>query len=160
MDRYASVPPGKRGDFAIVSAADSPALDIAKLRPWLEVRFARSAGPGGQHVNKVSTQVVLLLDFEACTLFTREQKRRVRVRWCNRLASDGRLRVVRRRERSQARNRRIAEVALIELLADAFHVPKHRISTTPTRAAVRRRLEAKRRRSLTKSRRGVVEREP
>ena len=54
----------------------------------------------------------------------------------------------------------LAEAALIELLADAFHVPKHRISTTPTQAAVRRRLEAKRRRSLTKSRRGVVEREP
>lgn len=143
-----------------MSAADSPALNIAKLRPWLEVRFARSSGPGGQHVNKVSTQVVLLLEFESCALFTREQKRRVRVQCGNRLASDGRLRVVRRRERSQARNRRIAENALIELLTDAFHLPKHRISTTPTRAAVRRRLEAKRQRSLTKSMRGAVERQP
>lgn len=143
-----------------MSVADCPSPDIAELRPWLEVRFARSAGPGGQHVNKVATQVVLLLEFESCALFTREQKRRVRARWRNRLASDGRLRVVRRRERSQARNRKIAEAALIELLADAFHVPKHRISTRPSRAAVGRRLEAKRRRGLTKSRRGVVEREP
>ncbi len=143
-----------------MSVADSPVLNIAKLRPWLEVRFARSTGPGGQHVNKVSTQVLLLFEFESCALFTREQKRRVRVRCGNRLASDGRLRVVRRRERSQARNRRIAENALIELLAEAFHLPKHRVSTTPTRAAVRRRLEVKRQRSLTKSMRGAVEQQP
>ena len=143
-----------------MSAADSPALSIAKLRPWLKIRFARSAGPGGQHVNKVSTQVVLLFEFESCALLTREQKRRVRIKFGTRLASDGRLRVVRRRERSQARNRRIAENALIELLTEAFHSPKHRISTTPTRAAARKRLEGKRQRSLTKAMRGAVEQEP
>ena len=143
-----------------MSAADSPALRIASLHPWLEVRFARSPGPGGQHVNKVSTQVVLLLEFESCGLFTREQKRRIRVKWGNRLARDGRLRVARRRERSQARNRRIAESALIELLGEAFHVPRNRVATKRTRASVRKRLEAKRQRSATKSMRGGVSQEP
>ena len=143
-----------------MAAADSPVFSIASLNPWLEVRFARSSGPGGQHVNKVSTQVVLLLEFESCGLFTREQKRRIRAKWGNRLARDGRLRVARRRERSQARNRKIAEFALIELLATALHVPRNRVSTKRTRASVRKRLEAKRQRSSTKSIRGRVSQEP
>ena len=132
-------------------AAKSGDLSIVKLRPWLEVRFTRSSGPGGQNVNKVSTQVALLLDFESCTLFSRGQQRKIRMRWTNRLANDGRLRVTRRRERSQTQNRRLAEAALLGMLFEAFSVQKIRIPTSPTRAAERKRLRDKRQRSQTKS---------
>lgn len=134
-----------------MSAAKSAELSIVKLRPWLDVRFARSSGPGGQNVNKVATQVAVLLDFESCTLFSWGQRRNIRMRWAKRLAHDGRLRVTRRRERSQARNRRLAEAALLGLLFEAFQEKKIRISTSPTRAAERKRLRDKRRRSQTKS---------
>ena len=138
-------------------AAKSAELDIVKLRPWLGVRFARSSGPGGQNVNKVSTQVTLLLDFESCTLFSRGQQRKIRMRWAKRLGHDGRLGVTRRRERSQARNRRLAEVSLLGMLFEAFQTKKTRIPTSPTRTAVRKRLRDKRQRSQKKSLRCIVQ---
>lgn len=134
-----------------MSAANSAELNIVKLRPWLEVRFSRSSGPGGQNVNKVSTQVAVWLDFESCMLFSRGQQRRIRMRWAKRLAHDGRLRVTRRRERSQARNRQLAEAALLDMIFEAFQTKKTRIPTAPTRAAERKRLRDKRQRSQTKS---------
>ena len=75
-------------------------LEIEHLRRWLEVRFARSGGPGGQHVNKVSTRVTLLFDLQGCEILTPAQRSRVRQRLATRLSHDGRLRVVSRESRS------------------------------------------------------------
>ncbi len=129
--------------------------NIAELEPWMEVRFARSGGPGGQHVNKVSTRVTLLLDFEHCPCFDTTQRRRIARRLATRLAHDGRLRVVSQRERSQRRNRAAAEQRLIELLVEALRRRRPRRPTRPTRGSRERRLREKRLRGETKRRRGA-----
>jgi ribosome-associated protein len=128
-------------------------FDISELVPWIVVGFERSAGPGGQNVNKVSTRAVLLFDFETCPLITPGDKHRVRRHLRTRLTRDGRLRVVSQRERSQARNRAAAEERLLELLAAALYVPPRRRPTAPTAGSRERRLRAKRQRSETKQRR-------
>ena len=125
-------------------------FDTSELSPWIAVSFARSAGPGGQHVNKVSTRVSLLFDFEACPLLTGPQKSRLRQHLATRLTRDGRLRIVSQRERTQARNRAAAEQRLVDLLAAALYVPQPRRPTRPTAAARARRLQAKRRRGAIK----------
>lgn len=124
--------------------------EIAELLPWIEVRFDRSGGPGGQNVNKVATRVTLLFDFQACEHVTPGQRTRLARRLASRLAADGRLRVVCRTERSQLANRAAAEKRLVDLLADALRPHTPRIATRPTAAAQRRRLEDKRRRSASK----------
>ena len=60
-------------------------LNAEILRPWLEARFSRSPGPGGQNVNKVSTQVTLLFDFASCTALSDASKLRIRRRLATRL---------------------------------------------------------------------------
>ncbi len=125
-------------------------FDISELVPWIESSFERSAGPGGQHVNKVSTRVALLFDFEACPLLGDIDKYRLRQHLRTRLARDGRLRVVSQQQRSQARNRAAAEERLVELLAEALYTAPHRRPTKPTAGSRARRLAAKRRRSETK----------
>lgn len=123
---------------------------IAELREWIDVRFDRAGGPGGQHVNKTSTRVTVLFDFHACPLLSDSERTRLRRRCANRLTRDGRLRVVAGDERSQAANRAAAEHRLLRILSQALHVPRKRRATQPTAASRRRRLEAKKRRGQLK----------
>jgi ribosome-associated protein len=111
----------------------------------IELRISRASGPGGQHAQKSSTRVEALFDVEASGVLTETQKRRV-------VALAGSvLRAVAQDERSQARNRELAVVRLVEKLRAALAVPRRRVPTTRTAAADERRLESKRRRARTKS---------
>jgi len=107
-------------------------------------RFSRSSGPGGQHAQKSETRVEALFDVESSTALTEAQKRRV-------LARAGPvLRAVAQDERSQARNRELAQERVVEQLRQALKVERRRVPTKPSEAARQRRLEDKRRRSRTK----------
>ena len=128
-------------------------FSIESLAPWIEVRFSRSPGPGGQNVNKVSTRVTLLFDFGACPELTAAQRARIRRQLRTRVSADGRLRVVSQRERTQARNRTAAETRLRELLTEATRVPRTRRPTRPTAASRRRRMDRKRQRGDLKQER-------
>ena len=107
-------------------------------------RYSRSSGPGGQHAQKSETRVEALFDVEGSSALTDRQKHRV-VRRAGPV-----LRAVAQDERSQARNRELAVERVADTLRDALHVERRRVPTKPTKAAVRRRLEQKRRRSETK----------
>ena len=110
----------------------------------IELRFSRSSGPGGQHAQKSETRVEALFDVEASSALTTAQKRRV-------LARAGPvLRAVAQDERSQWRNRELAVDRLADALREALRVQRRRRPTKPSRAAVERRLEQKRRRGKTK----------
>ncbi len=117
-------------------------------RHELDVRFTPSGGPGGQHANKTATRAELTFDVEASAAFDDAQRARVR----DRLGST--VRVVVDDERSQLRNREIAERRLVERLQVALHVPRRRRATRPSKGSQRRRLDAKQRRSdIKRSRR-------
>jgi len=127
-----------------------PHLSLERLRRWLEIRFDRAAGPGGQNVNKVSTRVTLLFDFQECPALSASDRNRIRQRLATRLSRDGRLRVVSQAARTQAANRLLAEQRLLELLRNATQTAKRRRPTRPTAAARERRLKAKRLRGEVK----------
>jgi ribosome-associated protein len=110
----------------------------------IELRFSRSSGPGGQHAQKSETRVEALFDVEASAALTDRQKRRV-IRNAGPI-----LRAVAQDERSQARNRELAVERITDALREALHVERRRVPTKPSKAAVERRLEQKRRRSQTK----------
>src|SRR5438309_11059132 len=116
-------------------------------RSEIELRFSRSSGPGGQHAQRNETRVEAIFDVEASSALSPAQKRRVTAR------AGPVLRAVAQDERSQWRNRELATERLVEALRDALKVPRRRRPTKPSRAAVERRLEQKRRRSQVKRRR-------
>ena len=126
---------------------------IEELLPWIEVRFDRASGPGGQNVNKVATRAALLFDFRGCPLLGESAPGRIAECYATRLTQDGRLRVVAQRERTQGANRAIAERRLLELLESALHTPTPRRPTRPTRSSQRYRVADKRRRGDIKRQR-------
>lgn len=118
----------------------------------LEVRFARSGGPGGQHVNTTSTKVELRFDLDATDAMDDEQKERVRAALGNRITKDGVLVLTASEHRSQVRNREAVLARFATLVGDALRPPpRRRRRTKPSRAARERRLEDKRRRSERKA---------
>jgi ribosome-associated protein len=113
-------------------------------RAEVELRFSRSSGPGGQHAQKSDTRVEAVFDVEASAALSDAQKRRVVER------AGPVLRAVAQDERSQWRNRELALERLAETLREALRVQRPRRRTKPTKAAVEKRLEGKRRRADTK----------
>jgi ribosome-associated protein len=132
------------------SSAGRQPLDLEALRSYFEFAFTTSPGPGGQNVNKVSTRVTLLFNFENCPAVSPHLKERIRARLRTRISRDGRLRTTSHKERSQSRNRSAAEQKLLELLEYAGHTPKPRHATKPTLGSKRRRLAEKRQHSERK----------
>jgi ribosome-associated protein len=116
-------------------------------RSELDVSFAASGGPGGQHANRSNTRVDLRFDVTASSAFSEAQRARV----IERLG--GEVRVVVDDERSQTRNRALAEERLVARLRSALHVDRPRKRTKPTRGSQRRRMDAKSRRGELKRQR-------
>jgi ribosome-associated protein len=109
-------------------------------------RFSRGTGPGGQGVNTADSRVELVADLSALVT-SAETADRVRERF-----GDS-LRIVAGTERSQLRNREAALRRLGERLDAAARPRRPRTPTRRTPSSVRRRLEAKRRRSQLKAKR-------
>lgn len=108
----------------------------------LEETFARSAGPGGQNVNKVSTAVTLRHLPSGVSVTVQDS-------------------------RSQATNRKLARERLVDALermederhaAERARREKARRRSSPRPRALKRRiLESKRKRSTVKKLRGMVD---
>lgn len=116
-------------------------------RHEIDVSFSASGGPGGQHANKAATRVELRLDLTTSAAFSRAQRERV----IERLGDE--IRVVADDERSQIRNRALAEERLVARLQSALHVQRRRRATRPTRGSKERRIKAKKGRSEVKRQR-------
>jgi len=120
----------------------------------IEERFVRASGPGGQNVNKVSTAVELRYALRYGTLPVGVRDRLIALAG-RRVTDEGVLVIRAERFRTQERNREDARARLVDLVRQALEVPKRRVATKPTKAAKKRRLEAKGRRSNVKQMRRV-----
>ncbi|MEJ3652206.1 alternative ribosome rescue aminoacyl-tRNA hydrolase ArfB [Actinomycetes bacterium KLBMP 9759] len=123
----------------------------------LHWRFSRASGPGGQGVNTTDSRVELSFDLAGSPSVPDDLRERALARLGPRLV-DGVVTIAASEFRSQLRNREAARERLAEMLrvATAPDPPKRR-PTRPSKAAKRRRVDAKTRRGQVKRLRGRPE---
>ncbi len=126
-------------------------MDKEKIIQELQFKAIRSGGAGGQHVNKVSSKVVLSFDVDSSEALTEQEKKRICLKLENRLTSDHFLLLQSDESRSQHKNKELVTERLLMLLENALKVSKKRIKTKPSGSAIEKRLKSKLMKSQIKS---------
>jgi ribosome-associated protein len=116
----------------------------------LELLASRSSGPGGQHVNKTSTRIMLRFDVVHSPSLSDDARARILARLKTRISGEGILQVISQKHRSQDANRREAVERFVELLRAALAERRPRRPTRATRQSQEKRIGAKKARSVIK----------
>jgi len=119
-------------------------MDKDQLYQELTFKTSRSGGAGGQHVNKVSSKVEVIFDVNASNHYSEEQKEIISLKLANRMDNDGKIHLQCDETRSQLKNKEIVIERLFDLLHAALKPVKKRKPTKPSKSAIRKRLDNKR----------------
>ena len=133
----------------MITTADIPKHEI-------ELIAIRASGPGGQHVNKVSSAIHLRFDIARSSLPVVVKQRLIHLQ-DHRISADGVVVIKAQNHRSQEKNRMEALARLDELLRQVQRIKKVRKRTRPSRSSIRKSLETKRKQSNQKKLRGKVD---
>lgn len=128
-------------------------MDQILIIQELQFKAVRSSGAGGQHVNKVSTKIELSFDVPSSKALSDNEKERLFLKLENRLTKENVLLLQCDESRSQHKNKALAIKRFLETIKNALKVPKKRKKTKPSRAAVEKRLNTKKKSSERKANR-------
>jgi ribosome-associated protein len=121
--------------------------DIEALVKEVQFQTALSGGPGGQHVNKTESKIILTWDVSDSNQINEIEKQRIFNKLANRINSKGILHLSVAKSGSQHQNKKMAKDTFKTLLQKALEKPKKRIKTKPSRSAKLKRLQKKKQHS-------------
>lgn len=124
----------------------------------IEFTAIRAQGSGGQKVNKTSAAVHLRFDIAASSL-PEYYKERLHALKDKRITKEGVIVIKSQQHRSLEQNKEEAIMRLVELIQSVNVQRKKRIETRPTRGAVKKRLQSKKKHGEKKKLRKKVDME-
>jgi len=124
--------------------------DIQIPMEEFELSFARSGGPGGQYVNKVSTKATLRWNIAVSDSIDDGIKERFCQSFGNRITNDGELVLTSQRFRDQKSNVDDCLDKLKEMILSVEKEPVKRKKTRPTKTMREKRLDEKKKLSQKK----------
>jgi ribosome-associated protein len=120
-----------------------PSLLRQDILKELTFTSSRSAGPGGQNVNKVNSKITLKWDVLSSTLISSEERSVILTKLHAIITKEGMLYISSQEKRSQLENKHVAIEKLTKLLVKAFAVKKVRKPSKPSKTVVQKRIVQK-----------------
>lgn len=124
--------------------------DLDALLNEVSWKAVRSSGPGGQHVNKTSSKVVLTFNITDSSVLSDEEKQRLAKKLQSRLTTNNELILECSETRSQHKNKELVFERFKEVITTGLRKPKKRKKTKPTKASKFKRLREKKQQSEKK----------
>lgn len=127
--------------------------DLQKQKLIQELSFSatRSSGPGGQHVNKVSSKIELRFNLFDSNVLNDIQKNSIQTKLANKLTNEFELIITVQTSRSQLKNKAEAIQKFIFLIDKTLTPQKKRKRTKPTLTSKKKRIENKIKHSIKKN---------
>lgn len=128
-------------------------MNLKVLQSEITYKATRSSGAGGQHVNKVSSKVILYFNILSSDALSENEKNRLLNHFKSKVNSEGVLQLSSEESRSQFRNKALVTARFIDLIAEGLKVKKVRHQTKPKRSAIVKAKKTKQQHSEKKARR-------
>ncbi|MBN4070457.1 aminoacyl-tRNA hydrolase [Olleya sp. AH-315-F22] len=128
-------------------------MDVKTLISELSFKAVRSSGAGGQHVNKVSSKIMLFFNVLKSEALSVEEKELLSIKLSSKLTKDNILILNCDESRSQHKNKELVIKRFIDLINKGLFVPKTRKPTKISRVRLKKRKEDKRKHSQKKDQR-------
>lgn len=132
-------------------------MNINDLIKELKFKSGLSSGPGGQHVNKVSSKIELSFDIEASEYLDDEEKQRIKTKLKNKVNKQGILKISSQRYRSSFKNKEDCIIKFEKLIKKALFVRKKRLKRKISKAENEKRLKIKKEQAEKKERRKKID---
>ena len=110
----------------------------------------RSSGPGGQHVNKTSSKMVVSFHINDSNGLDEDEKERLSIKLVSRISSEGVLKLSCSDTRSQHQNKILVIDRLLNLIQLNLKKKTPRKKTKPSRSSIEKRIQGKKKNTFKK----------